>query len=76
MLHRLSHCAVLESIHAHRHPNGNSKGEGGSESQDFKGKYEAKLEFPGRVGDQTKKNPLVGGVQRFTGTIYCVFLLC
>ena len=51
-----------------------SRGRGVLKAKILKGKYEAKLEFPGRVGDQTKKNPLVGGVRRFTGTI--VFFFC
>jgi len=39
---------------------GNSKGEGGFKGQNFKGKYEPKLEFPEGLGGSNEK-PSVGG---------------
>ena len=55
------------SIPTPRKVNGNSKGEGGSKAQFFKGKYDTKMEFLEGWWFQAKK-PSVGGVWIFSGT--------
>ena len=60
------------SIPTPRKVNGNSKGEGGSKAQFFKGKYDTKMEFPEGWGGgfQAKKHSM-GGVWIFSGTTHC-----
>ena len=58
------------SMSTPRKVNGDSKGEGVSKAKIFKGKYEAKLEFPEGWGGRLKlKNPFMGGMDiNFSGT--------
>jgi len=44
-------------------------GRGDLKAKLLEGQYEAKLEFPGRVGVQNRK-PSVGGVWIFSGTTH------
>jgi len=62
------HCAVPEKT-MEIHKNSKGEGGGGSKAEMFKGKYEAKPEFPGGGGGGLQtKTPLMGGVWIFSAT--------
>ena len=45
------YCAVPENVQTHPKEDRNSKGEGHLKDQFFKGKYDAKIEFPVGMGE-------------------------
>ena len=55
-------CAVPENIHTHPKDEDEDEGEGVSKAKNFKGKYEAKLEFPGGWEVPNQKTILGGGM--------------